>query len=167
MFGIVNKIFVSLISYHHEISLLCKLRNSSCFFLSKDYTRRVLRSVVIDGSGSFAQISFERLLKTKLTRFFRRHQNKPTLAVRDEIFDRGPVRREQKHFIAGVDNGLKAAEQSLHSAIQNNYVAFMRWNSVLAAQFFRNCGAQLCNTRGGCIARLVLFQCALHCVLNE
>ena len=56
--------------------------------------------------------------------------------MRDEIFDRCPVRREEKHFIARIHDRLKGAEQPLHAAVHDDDVACLRRNAISRAQFF-------------------------------
>ncbi len=50
--------------------------------------------------------------------------------MRDQILNRCPVRREHEHFIAGIYDRLKRAEQTLHAAIDDNDIFDLRRNAV-------------------------------------
>src|SRR5688500_20064748 len=101
MCSIVNQIFIRFISDYDQLPILCKRRYSFCFFRCEDDACRVLWSVVVDSLRAFSGVTRERFLKTFGTGFERRHENAAALAVRNEIFDRRPIRREENYFVTG------------------------------------------------------------------
>ena len=119
-----------------EIAILCEHRNGFRFLTREDYAGRVLWCVVVDRFCSLGRVARERLLESQLASFTRGHHHTATLAMRDEIFDRCPVRGEEKHLIARIHDRLKGAEQSLHATVHDDDVAYLRRNAISRAQFF-------------------------------
>ena len=79
-----------------------------------------------------------------------------------EVLDRRPVRREEQHIVAGIDHGLKRAEQCLHAAVHDDDVLRLRGDAVSNAQFVSDSFAQFENAGRRSVARFVFRECAHH-----
>src|ERR1700752_5339874 len=167
MLSIVNEIFICFVSDYYQIVFLSKLGNCLCFIASEHDASGILRCVVINRFRFLSSITCKSLLESRLASLCSWNEYETTLTVRRQVFDWCPIRRKGKYLIGRLNHCRECAEQTLHSSVDDNHIAFVSGDVVSASEFVSDCCAQFGNTRRGCIARFVFFQRLRHCFLDR
>src|SRR5205085_3931370 len=139
----VDEVFVSLVCDDDEVALLREARDLFSLLAREDYARRVLRRVAVDSARPLRRVARERLREAFAPSLFRRDEDGRALAVRDEVFYRSPVGREDQNLFAWIDDRLERAEEPLHAAVEDYHVRLARAYAVALAQLRGDCGAKL------------------------
>src|SRR5258708_7942793 len=142
MLAIIDDIFIGFVGDHDQVTVDGKTRDCFDFRPSAHDPRRIYGCVEIDGAGLFGCIASQRFAESIGASFAGRYEHEPALTVSDEILDRRPVGGKDQYVVAGIDYGLKGAEQPLHAAVNDEDTLFASRNSITISQLVSNCAPQ-------------------------
>ena len=145
MLAFVNEVFVSLVGDDDETSLLREARDCRGLVAREDHTVRILRSVEIDGARARGRVARKYLGEAVPASFGCRHEHGYSVAVRDEVFDRRPVRREDQNLVAGIYDRLECAEEYLHPSVAHDNIRIAHVDAISLIQLRCNRAAKFGN----------------------